>query len=144
MATTVIAALQEYVAGYTALPSEAPVWVALAGPSVAQYAVVPLPGPRKVEDYLDDSSLMEFSFAINSVESTADDLARLTAIGFFEALAEWFDSQTREGVLPVLSADKEPVSIQATTWGYLYQESESSVGIYQVQCKLTYIQQATQ
>ena len=118
----------------------APLWVDYLGSDPTQYAVVPLAGGKIVASYIDGSSQREFPFAFQSMESTADDLERLENNGFFEAFADWLDSQTEAGLLPTLAAGKTPELIEATSWGYLYQQGESESGIYQVNCRLVYQQ----
>ena len=68
-------------------------------------------------------------------------LIKLLLDGFFEALADWFESQTEAGILPTLSEGKTAVSIEASNWAYLYEQGTSDKGIYQIQCKLVYEQQ---
>lgn len=138
---SLISAVRTYLAGYTELKDDAPLWVDYLGPNPTEYAISPLPGPRIVERYLDGGSLREFPFAFQSMESTADDLERLETIGFFEAFADWLEAQTNSGVFPTLGAKQTPIQIEALGWGYLYEQGISDTGIYQVQCKLTYEQQ---
>lgn len=140
--TSLIGSIKAYLESYSGLKANAPVWVDLLGVNPGQYAVIPLPGTRIVEKYIDGSSLREFPFAVQSVESTSDELERLEIHGFFEALGDWFESQTEAGTLPTLSANKTPESIEVTSWAFLYEQGVSDKGIYQVQCKLVYKQSA--
>lgn len=139
---TIIAAIQTYLKTYTELDDNAPVWVDALGKVATEYAISPLPGTRIVESYLNGSSLREFPFSFSSSESTADELERVANVGFYEAFAEWLDEQSDAGILPTLDAGKTAEKIEATGHGYLYQEGESGTGIYQIQCKLTYTQEA--
>lgn len=138
---TIINALRTYLAAYSGLETGAPLWVDFLGPDPTQYAIIPIPGDKIIEQYLDGGSLREYPFAIQSMESTADDLERLENNGFFEALSDWFESQANAGSLPTLGAKQTATSIEATGWGYLYEQGQSDTGIYQVQCKLVYEQQ---
>jgi hypothetical protein len=99
-----------------------------------------LTGTRVVEEYINGTKVMSYPFAFQSMESTADDLARLESAGFYEAFADWLDSQTDAGSLPELPAGKTAEEIQALGWGYLYEEGESQTGIHQIQCELIYKQ----
>lgn len=138
---TIINALRTYLAAYSGLETGAPLWVDFLGPDPTQYAIIPIPGDKIIEQYLDGGSLREYPFAIQSMESTADDLERLENNGFFEALSDWFESQANAGSLPTLGAKQTATSIEATGWGYLHEQGQSDTGIYQVQCKLVYEQQ---
>jgi len=136
-----IGAIQTYLAGYSQLKTGAPVWVDYLGPGATEYSVVALPGQRIAATYLDGTTIREFPFAFQSVESTADDPERLANIGFFEAFADWLETQTEAGVLPSLGAKQTAEKVEATLGGYLMQVGESATGIYQISCKLTYEQQ---
>lgn len=105
------------------------------------YSIVPMPGDRIVESYINGASLREFPFAFETAKSTADDLERMESAGFNETFADWLESQSEAGILPTLDAGKTATGIEATSWGYLYEEGESETGIYQIICKLQYEQQ---
>lgn len=139
---SIIEAVQTYLRSYSALKEDAPIWVDHLGNTPTEYAVVPLPGSGVVEEYVSGKSLRQFQFAFQSMESTADDLTRLSNSGFFEALSEWFDSQTKAGTLPELESGKTPTEIKALGWGFLYQQGQSETGVYLIQCGLEYIQDA--
>jgi hypothetical protein len=137
---SIIEAIQDYIKDCTELDVGAPVWVNYLGNEPVEYSIVPIPGSRILETYLDGSSLRVYPFAFQSVESTADDLERLGTQGFYEAFADWLEEQTTVGNLPVLDYNKQSELLEATGWGYLFQEGESATGIYQIQCQLQYIQ----
>jgi hypothetical protein len=137
---TVIAAVKTYIATYSLLKTGAPLWVNHLGPDPTQYAIIPLPGSKIVEWYISGSSKRSFSFAFQSMESTADELERLENLGFYELFADWLESQTIAGVFPTLASGKTPDSIEALGWAFLYEQGQSDTGIYQIQCKLMYDQ----
>jgi len=135
-----IAAVQDYIEAYSGLAANAPVWVDFLGPNPTEYAIVPLPGRVIVEEYINGGSSREFAFAFQSVESTADDLNRLASSGFYEAFSEWLESQTEAGAFPTLASGRTPEKIEAVGQGFLFRQGESSTGVYQITCKLTYEQ----
>ena len=139
---SVLSAVQTYIKNYSGLATGAPVWVNNLGVNPTEYGIVPLPGSRVVEWYLDKSSLREFSFAFELVNSTADDVERLKSSDFFETFADWLESQTESEAFPTLGAKQTAYKIEALGWGYLDQQGESNTGIYLIQCKLTYQQSA--
>lgn len=139
---SVISAIQTYIKTYSSLVANAPVWVDYIGKEPTQYAISQLPGSRIVENFIDGSTTREFPFAFELVEFTSDDATRLENLGFFEAFAEWLESQTKAGTLPTLATGKTAEKIEALGWGYLLDEGESGTGVYQIQCKLTYSQVA--
>lgn len=137
---TVLSAVQTYIKTYGSLASNAPVLIDFLGATPTQYAVIPLPGSRTLEKYINGGSRRQFNFALQSMESTADDLERLENVGFYEAFADWLESQTIANVLPSLGTGKTAFEIEAVNWGYLFQQGESSTGIYQITCRLEYDQ----
>jgi len=138
---SIISSIKTYMKTYSGLASGAPVWVDYLGAVPTEYSIAPLAGNRVLEKYLDGSALKEYPFAFRSVESTAAELERLENSGFFETFADWLDSQTETGVFPSLSAGKTVELIEATGWGYLFQEGNSETGIYQIQCRLVYLEE---
>jgi hypothetical protein len=142
MADTIIQSLKDYLATYSGLESGAPIWVNYLRATPGDYAIIPLPGARKIEEYLDNSSLREYPFALQKSISTADELERLTTTGFFEAFAEWLDTQSLADTFPTLATGKTPEKIEAVTWGSLFEQGDSDTGVYQIQCRLEYFQTA--
>ena len=138
---TIIESLKTYLKTCPNLADGALLEVDHNGPAI-QYAIVPVPGARVLETYLDGASLREFPFAFQTAAITADDAERIDNAGFQETFADWLEAQTLSGNLPTLDAGKTAESITATSWGYLFEQGESDTGIYQIQCRLTYHQAA--
>jgi hypothetical protein len=103
------------------------------------YSIVPAPGGRIAESYINGGSLREYAFAFQISTSSADDYERLKNAGFSETFADWLEAQTLEGNLPTLGTKQTAESVEAEN-GFLYEQGESSTGIYQIMCKLTYRQ----
>lgn len=139
---SVIAAIKTYLATYTGLKTGAPLWVDYLGETATEYSISSLAGARIVENHIDGSTVREFPFSFSSTESTADELERLENLGFYEAFAEWLETQSKSDTLPTLGTGKTATKIEALGWGYLFQPGDSGTGIYQIQCKLTYDQEA--
>lgn len=139
---SLISALKTYIATYSGLETGAPLLIDVLGKEPTQYAIVPIPGARIVESYVDGGSRREYPFAIQSMEANGDDAVRTAVNEFYENLADWFESQTLAGVLPILAAGKTATEIEALGWGFLSEFGESGSGIYQIQAKLTYEQLA--
>ena len=136
---TILSSIKTYIKTYTGVANK-PVWVDFLGPQPIEFSIVPLPGPRILETYIIGGSKRQFTFAFQSVQSTADELTRLETSGFFEAFADWLESQTQTGTLPTLAAGKFATLIEAQSWAYLFEQGVSDTGIYQVNCRLEYQQ----
>ena len=137
---SLIESVKSYLATYAGLEKNAPLWVDYLSSEPTGYAIIPLPGTKIVESYINGGSLREFPFSFRSMELTADEAERLDNNGFFESFAAWLEEQTFAGVLPELEAGKKPIKIQAVNWVFLYERGESDTAIYDIQCKLTYEQ----
>jgi hypothetical protein len=139
---SLIASLRTYLLTYSGFADGAPLLIDNLGKKHTQYGVMPLPSARILENYIDGSSLRQFTFAIQSMESIADDTARQEAHEFYEAFADWLETQSEAGTLPDLDDGKTAESIEALQSGFLFEFGESGTGIFQIQCRLTYAQNA--
>lgn len=137
---SMLSVIKAYIKTNPNIESSVPVWVDFMGSEPDQISIIPIPGSRVIEDYINGDSMRAFPFAIQSVESTADELERLQNSGFYEELSEWFETQTFSGVLPTLEDDKVAESIETMGWAYLFAQGESQTGVYQIQCRLVYFQ----
>lgn len=118
-------------------------WIDYMGGDPSGYSIVPQPGTRIVESYINGKTLREYPFALQSAEGTRDDLERINSHKFFEGFAQWLEQQTVDGVFPELPSGLTPELIEAVQWGYLFEQGESGIGVYQIQCRLQYMQAKT-
>lgn len=137
---SIIEALRTYIQTYTGLESGAPVWVHYLDAAPVQYSIFPLAGARVISEDILGNRRMEFTFALQSRESTSEDIDRLESMGFYESFAQWLDDQTRLKVFPSLQSDLHPELIGALGWGILYQHGDDETATYQIQCRLVYTQ----
>ena len=139
---TIISALKTYIATYTGLETGFLLQTDHLNPDGTNYSIIPLPGTRIIEEDVIGNTTREYPFAVQSNRSTADELTRLENSGFCEEFADWLESQTDADVFPTLGTGKTPTKIEATVGGVLYEQGESDTGVYQIQCLLTYDQDA--
>jgi hypothetical protein len=139
--TTMVEALQAFMLTYPNWAASAPLYVDYLGAEPTQYTIVPLPGDKVLEEYIDGGSSRTYPFALQANFSTADEAERIQNSGFFETLSDWFETETLAGRLPTLPSGRTAEKIEAGNLGFLYQQGESETGVYQIQCKITYIQQ---
>lgn len=138
---SIVEGLRDYLKTYSNLDTDAPVWVGYLGAIPTEYSIFAIPGEKIIEQYIDGSSLREFPFSFQSMESTSDELTRLESIGFYEIFSDWLEEQTELGVLPELPTGKTPLAIEAIGWGFLYEQGQSDSGVYQISAKITFEQQ---
>ena len=136
---SIVESLKDFIAACPHLNVLAEIHVDEVAPDTPNYSIDTLPGGRTIATDVLDNKTREFPFAFTSRQFTVDDLARITSSGFYENFADWLDEQTDAEKLPDLGTKKKSESIEATSWGYLYQTEENAqTGIYQIICKLTY------
>lgn len=136
---SIIESLQNFIATCPALNAFAELHVDGLEPDAVNYSIDTLPGTRILSQDLAGNKTREFPFALTSREASVDDLARIANTGFYEQFADWLEEQTDNENLPNLGTKRTAESIEATSWGYLYQRDENDqTAIYQIICKMTY------
>lgn len=138
---TIIESVKTFIATYSGLTANVPLSVDALGYTPTEYGIVPMPGSRILETYLNNGSLREFPFAFQITLSTADELERIENSEFCENFADWLETQTIAGTLPTMATGKTAESIEAVNWGYIQDQGESGTAIYQITCRLIYAQQ---
>lgn len=137
---SMIESVRDYLLTYSGM-ADALIHVDALGSKPTEYAVIPVPGARIIERYLDGKTKREYPFLIQSVFSTADEAERIENSGFYETLADWLETQNEADNLPTLDAGKTAESIEAVSWGFVYEQGGSATGIYQITIKLVYEQE---
>lgn len=107
--------------------------------SEVQYSILQLPGTKVLEEDLAGNLYCQYPFAFQSIESTMDELQRFANADFYDQLDEWLKEQNEAEIFPVLEENQTPEKVETLGWGYLIQE-QTGTGVYQVQCRLLYIQ----
>lgn len=138
--TNIIEPIKTFIATYSGLTSGAALMIDKLGAVPTEYSIMPLPGSKVIETYINGASKREYPFAFQATLSTADEAARIVNNGFFEDFAAWLESQTNAGTLPTMENGKTAESIEAVGWGFISEQGESETAIYQITCKLTYYQ----
>ncbi len=138
---SIIESVKTFIATYPDLTANVPLSVDALGNTPTEYGIIPLPGGKTIETYINGGSLREFPFAFQSTMSTADELERIENSGFYEDFADWLESQTLAGTLPTMETGKTAETIEAVGWGYIQDQGESGTAIYQITCRLIYAQE---
>lgn len=138
---SIIGSVKSYIAGYAGLEENAPLWVNHLASEAINYSIVPIPGKKIIETYLNGGTVREYPFSFQSTRLTSDEAERLDNLGFYEAFSDWLEQQTNNDILPDLGDGKTAWSLLATNWAFLQEEGQSDTAIYSIQCKLTYEQE---
>lgn len=139
---SLVASVRTWLLTYDGLEEQAALLVDKLGKEPTQYALVPLPGAAVLETYLDDSTRRQFPFALQSMEFVANDEKRVATYEFYEGFAAWVESQNAAGTFPTLDDGKTPESVEILGQPILFEFGESGTGIYQIQCRVIYEQDA--
>lgn len=137
---SIIEGVRDFIKTFEGIGTDAPVWVQFLDNEPVQYAILPIGGTRVISEDILGNKTLEYLFALQSMESTAEDIDRLESAGFYESFAEWLDEQTKAENLPKMPRALEPIEIEALGWGILFQQGESETAVYQIQCRLVYAQ----
>ena len=112
------------------------------GEKYGEYSIEVIPGEPIVKYYLDGSSERQFTFAFGSREYYGeDDIENINNSGLYEQFAQWMERMSFAERLPCLGEGKTARKIEALTPGYIYSADGDSAR-YQIQCRLTYFQEA--
>ncbi|OSA95612.1 UNVERIFIED_ORG: chloramphenicol resistance protein [Clostridium botulinum] len=93
-----------------------------------------------LKKFVDGSSERQFVFVFASREFYGQDVFQnIDNIGFYDKLSEWLENNTKQGILPILEAGKQSLSIKAISNGYAFNTDET-LARYQIQIQLKYYQ----
>lgn len=137
---SIISALRTFIATWEGLEDGKIIYVDHLDDEPVSYTIIPLPGAKILDQDILGNSYREYPFAFRTAESTADNLERIATNEFFEDFSDWIDLQNKNGTFPSLESDKTALEIYANNWGYLFEQSDSDTGIYQINCTLRYRQ----
>lgn len=88
--------------------------------------------------YTDGSSLRQFNFIFASREKYgADTLQNIANSGFYEDFADWIETQSNSGNLPILDKYRVPQYIEVQSNNYVFDPNDSTAR-YQIQLKFVY------
>ena len=111
------------------------------GAEPVEYAIIEAPTTPVLQSYLDGSSIRQRAVAITAVKDYSSDLLQqLAETGFWEAFAQWVETQNEEETLPNLGDGKTSLAVEVSATHYLLQTTAQTAR-YQIQLLLTYEQE---
>jgi hypothetical protein len=140
---SIIAGLKAFILTWDELADGRPLWVDYMGVNPKGYSIVPQPGNKILSEDILGGSEREYLFALQSSESTSDDLERIASVEFFEAFGLWLEAKTKAGEFPEMPSNMHPTLIETVQWAYFSEEGQSETGVYMVQCRIEYDQDPT-
>lgn len=136
----IIDSIRTFIAKCPLLDMYARLNVDFLGAEATEYTIDSVPATEIIKKYVDGGALKQFVFVFGSREYYGPDvLQNIENSGFYEKFADWLEEQTEKGDLPILEGNKESILIEATTTGYLFDNTEENAK-YQIQCRLIYFE----
>ena len=105
-----------------------------------QYNIDAPPSGNIIQRYMSGTTIREKLITIGSVESYGEDArVQIHNSGFYEELAAWIEKQNDLKNFPKTPDGIIPIKLECLTDGYLM-STDTNIGWYQIQLKLTYKQ----
>lgn len=137
----IIEKIREYFLNCPILDEYARLNIDFLGVEPTQYTIEGQPVNPVIQKYVDGGALKQYVFVFGSREYYgADVLQNIENSGFFERFAEWVEEQSEKGNLPELEGNKQAISMEVLTSGYLFSASEDNAR-YQIQMRLIYYEE---
>ena len=137
----IIEKIREYFLNCPILDEYARLSIDFLGVEPTQYTIEGQPVNPVIQKYVDGGALKQYVFVFGSREYYgADVLQNIENSGFFERFAEWVEEQSEKGNLPELEGNKQAISMEVLTSGYLFSASEDNAR-YQIQMRLIYYEE---
>lgn len=133
----IIKSLEEYMKACPFL-KEGRFHVNYLGIDVINYTIDTVPTARVITQYSDGGALKQYNFIFASRETYSEDRHKsIENSGFYESLENWFETQTRKNILPVLKGGKTAQAIETLSSGFISSADEKTAR-YEIQCRLIY------
>ncbi|HUM44086.1 MAG TPA: hypothetical protein PKI14_14180 [Fervidobacterium sp.] len=137
----IIEKIREYFLNCPILDEYARLNIDFLGVEPTQYTIEGQPVDPVIQKYVDGGALKQYVFVFGSREYYgADVLQNIENSGFFERFAEWVEEQSEKENLPELEGNKQAISMEVLTSGYLFSASEDNAR-YQIQMRLIYYEE---
>ncbi|MDV9723711.1 chloramphenicol resistance protein [Clostridioides difficile] len=114
--------------------------VEFLGEEFTSYTLETVPSETVIKRFVNGDSIKQFIFIFASRECYGSDVMQnIENSQFYEQFADWIYRENLSGNLPTLSGNKEAMSLEVSTPGYLVQTSIDTAQ-YQIQLKLKYFE----
>ena len=114
--------------------------VEFLGEEFTSYTLETVPSETVIKRFINGDSIKQFIFIFASRECYGSDVMQnIENSQFYEQFADWIYRENLNGNLPVLSGDKEAMSLEVSTLGYPVQTGIDTAQ-YQIQLKLKYFE----
>ncbi|MDE6035730.1 MAG: hypothetical protein K2G36_07470 [Ruminococcus sp.] len=137
---SIIESVRDFISGCPLLKNGILLNVDRLGDSEIEYTIDGEITDPILRRYTDGSSLRQFNFVFASREKYGSDtLQNIANSGFYEDFADWIETQSNSGNLPILDKYRIPQYIEVQSGGYVF-DTDDSTAHYQIQLKFVYFQ----
>lgn len=137
---SIIESVRNFISGCPLLKNDVLLNVDRLGDSEIEYTIDGEITDPILRRYTDGSSLRQFNFIFASREKYgADTLQNIANSGFYEDFADWIETQSNAGNLPILDKYRIPQYIEVQSNNYIF-DTDDSTARYQIQLKFIYYQ----
>lgn len=111
-------------------------------PEARSYSVCSEPTEPVVQQYMDGSSRRQLLFTVASRSFFGPDVSgQAQSLRFFETLEAWVEDRNSRRQLPTLPAGQSALSLEVLSTAYPLTVFPDGMAQYQIQMKLTYLQE---
>ncbi len=137
---SMVEALHDFLQGYTPLAEER-LDIDFLGADAGTFSLEVTDGGEWVRRYIDGSGEKALRFVLAHRAGFDQSLAgQAGPLAFYEDFAAWLETQSENGSLPDLGDARTAVKVEPLSGGYVLSQGTHTAR-YQIQCKLTYIQE---
>ena len=111
-------------------------------PEARSYSICSEPAEPVVQQYMDGSSRRQLLFTVASRSFFGPDVSQQEqSLRFFEELEKWVEARNLRRQLPRLGTGQQALSAEVLSTAYPLTVSPDGMAQYQIQMKLTYLQE---
>lgn len=136
----IIEAVRDYILTCPLLKDLARINVDFLPEDANTYSIESVPTQTIISTDIDGSTTRQFNFVFASrLLYTPEIRNNIDNSGFYEDFENWLETNSENGVFPVLAEGLTPTKIEAISSGYLFDiAGDLTDARYQIQCRLIY------
>ena len=137
---TIIESVRDYILTCPLLEELARINVDFLPEDANTYSIESVPTQTIISTDIDGSTTRQFTFVFASRLLYTPELRNnIDNSGFYEDFENWLETNSENGVFPVLAEGLTPTKIEAISSGYLFDiAGDFTDARYQIQCRLIY------
>lgn len=139
--STIISGIREYLEGYEGL-SGGEMHVDWLPETARAYSIFSEPGDTILNTYMDGSIRRQFTFTLASAEYYGPDIpTQVQNMDWYEAFSAWVEKQNIKRSFPDIGDGKKVKTFEILSAAYPVTLSDDGIAQYQMQLRITYLQE---